>query len=145
MAFSYQFDAVTDPEDGTVAYTAALSNGNSLPSWLRFDAGTRTFSGTPTSGSAGTLTIRVTASDGESPPATSQATFTLTVTALVDYDDDDDGLIEVDSLAQLNAMRYDLDGNGAATTRATRPRTPPRSPTQRMAWAARRAVVPATS
>ena len=30
-----------------------------------------------------------------------------------DYDSDDNGLIEVDSLAKLNAIRYDLDGNGA--------------------------------
>ena len=29
-----------------------------------------------------------------------------------DYDDDDDGLIDVRSLAQLNAIRYDLDGDG---------------------------------
>ena len=29
-----------------------------------------------------------------------------------DYDRDDDGLIEVRSLAQLNAMRWDLDGDG---------------------------------
>ncbi len=29
-----------------------------------------------------------------------------------DYDADDDGLIEVDSLAQLDAIRYDLNGNG---------------------------------
>ena len=29
-----------------------------------------------------------------------------------DYDTDDDGLIEVSSLAQLNAMRWDLDGDG---------------------------------
>ena len=31
-----------------------------------------------------------------------------------DYDSDNDSLIEVDSLAKLNAMRYDLDGNGVA-------------------------------
>ena len=31
----------------------------------------------------------------------------------VDYDDDDDGLIDVRTLAQLNAIRHDLDGNGA--------------------------------
>ena len=31
-----------------------------------------------------------------------------------DYDADDDGLIEVSSLEQLNAIRYDLDGNGEA-------------------------------
>ena len=30
------------------------------------------------------------------------------------YDTDGDGLIEIDSLAQLNAVRWDLDGNGAA-------------------------------
>ena len=30
----------------------------------------------------------------------------------VDYDADNDGLIDIDSLARLNAVRYDLDGNG---------------------------------
>ncbi len=33
---------------------------------------------------------------------------------VVDYDTDDDGLIEVSSLAQLNAIRWDLDGDGTA-------------------------------
>ena len=33
-----------------------------------------------------------------------------------DYDADDDGLIEVKNLAQLNAMRWDLDGNGTASS-----------------------------
>lgn len=39
-----------------------------------------------------------------------------------DYDADDNGLIEVDSLAQLDAIRYDLNGDGAAdnTTDAAR-------------------------
>ncbi len=32
-----------------------------------------------------------------------------------DYDADDDGLIEVANLAQLNAIRWDLDGDGAVT------------------------------
>ncbi|MDE0214967.1 MAG: hypothetical protein OXN79_00120, partial [bacterium] len=32
----------------------------------------------------------------------------------VDYDVDDDGLIEISSLAQLNAIRWDLDGDAAA-------------------------------
>ena len=36
----------------------------------------------------------------------------------VDYDADDDGLIEVDSLGKLNAIRYDLDGNGVAAGNA---------------------------
>ena len=32
-----------------------------------------------------------------------------------DHDSDDDALIEITSLRQLNAVRYDLDGNGAAS------------------------------
>ena len=42
--------------------------------------------------------------------------FGLTARAqtTVDYDDDDDGLIEVESLAQLNAIRWDLNGDGDA-------------------------------
>ena len=35
--------------------------------------------------------------------------------ATTDYDDDDDGLIDVRTLAQLNAIRHDLNGNGDAT------------------------------
>ena len=33
----------------------------------------------------------------------------------IDYDDDDNGLIEVDSLAQLNAIRWELDGDGVSS------------------------------
>ena len=33
----------------------------------------------------------------------------------LDYDQDDDGLIEVTNLAQLNATRWDLDGDGEAS------------------------------
>lgn len=33
-----------------------------------------------------------------------------------DYDTDDDHLIEVDSLAKLNAIRFDLDGDGSVDT-----------------------------
>ena len=36
-----------------------------------------------------------------------------------DYDSDEDGLIEIASLAQLNAVRWDLDGDGAAASSAT--------------------------
>ena len=35
-----------------------------------------------------------------------------------DYDDDNDGLIDVRSLAQLNAIRHDTDGNGDVATGA---------------------------
>ena len=34
----------------------------------------------------------------------------------MDYDDNDNGLIDITTLAQLDAIRYDLDGNGATGT-----------------------------
>ena len=35
---------------------------------------------------------------------------------LIDYDTDDDGLIEISTLAQLDAVRHDLDGDGTPST-----------------------------
>ena len=64
-AFSYTLaaDTFTDP-DSTLTLTATLANGNPLPSWLSFDAATRTFSGTPQGADVGHLDIKVTASGG---------------------------------------------------------------------------------
>ncbi len=65
-AFTFQVPAgaFTDVDGDTLTYTATLSNGAALPSWLAFDAATRTFSGTPPAGSAD-LVVRVTANDGK--------------------------------------------------------------------------------
>ena len=38
---------------------------------------------------------------------------------LVDYDDDNDGLIDITTLAQLDAVRYDLNGDGAPASHAS--------------------------
>ena len=38
----------------------------------------------------------------------------ITITPGEDLDDDDDGLIQVSDLAQLNAIRWDLDGDGSS-------------------------------
>jgi uncharacterized delta-60 repeat protein len=66
-----------DPDGDTLIYTATRSNGAALPSWLHFDATTRTFSGTPTNGDVGTLAVKVTAADPSG--ASANDTFTLTV------------------------------------------------------------------
>ncbi|MGM4963072.1 calcium-binding protein [Tardiphaga sp. 1201_B9_N1_1] len=72
-AFSFQFAAnqFVDPDNGlpgvstqTLTYTATLGSGAALPSWLTFNAATRTFSGTPTTTNRGALDIAITASDG---------------------------------------------------------------------------------
>jgi hypothetical protein len=63
-AFSLQVPSGTfaDTDAGDVLhYSASLASGAALPSWLKFDAATRTFSGTPDL--AGTATVRVTATD----------------------------------------------------------------------------------
>ena len=61
-AFSYTFrsDLFTDP-DSTLTLSAATASGAALPSWLSFNAATRTFYGTPTSG--GTLVLNLIATD----------------------------------------------------------------------------------
>jgi hypothetical protein len=52
-----------DPDEGDVlTYAAGLANGAGLPSWLSFDATTRTFSGTPTA-DAESISVRLTATD----------------------------------------------------------------------------------
>lgn len=57
-----------NPED-TLTYSATLSNGSPLPSWLHFDPVTRTFSGTPGGGDIGDIEVRVWFSDGGNNPA----------------------------------------------------------------------------
>ena len=64
LDFTFLETAFDDAEDGTnLTYTAALSGGDALPSWLDFDAASRRFTGTPTNADVGTLTVRVTAAD----------------------------------------------------------------------------------
>ena len=58
------------------------------------------------------LTLALVFLSGQSAPA-AQAQTTPTTTTTVDYDSNDDRLIEISNLAQLNAVRWDLDGDGA--------------------------------
>lgn len=62
--FSIPTGSFTDPNGDALTYSAKLSGGGSLPSWLSFDPTSATFSGTPGAGDAGTLSVVVTASDG---------------------------------------------------------------------------------
>ncbi len=78
--FSFQIPAGTfaDVDAGdSLSYTTSA-----LPSWLSFNAATRTFSGTPVNADVGALTITVTAKDGSN--ATASDSFVLTVTNVND-------------------------------------------------------------
>jgi Putative Ig domain/Lecithin:cholesterol acyltransferase/Domain of unknown function (DUF4114) len=46
-----------------LTYKATLDNGNPLPAWLKFDANTRTFSGTPGTSDINNINVKVTATD----------------------------------------------------------------------------------
>lgn len=66
-SFSYTVpaDAFVDVESGDMlTYRATRADGSALPSWLTFDATTRPFSGTPANGDVGTISVKVTATDG---------------------------------------------------------------------------------
>ena len=98
-------DVFGDPDDGTLTYDAISSDPDRL-------AVTRNGSMvTITPGSPGRAVVTLRAIDPDGLSATDA--FSVTVAAgNTDYDDDDDGFIDVGTLAQLDAMRYDLDGDG---------------------------------
>ena len=84
-AFSYAFPANTfsDADTGdTLTYAATKADGATLPTWMGFAAGTRTFSGTPQTADVGTVAVKVTASDGNGGSVSD--TFDITVSAAGD-------------------------------------------------------------
>ena len=118
--------------DGTkirVDWTAVTGATGYKVQWNTSDAWTSPSEGTVSSGSTTTYTINPTPAltantryyvrvlptktGADEPPSDVVDTTThATSPATVDYDADNDGLIEVSNLAQLNAVRWDLDGNG---------------------------------
>ncbi|MDF2529298.1 MAG: hypothetical protein K0Q57_178, partial [Gammaproteobacteria bacterium] len=67
----------TDADSDQLTYSAALSNGNPLPSWLSFNPDTLHFSGSPQVSHVAELAITITATDIAQ--ASSQFTFGLNV------------------------------------------------------------------
>ena len=95
----------SDPDNDTLTYKALSSDPDRV-------AVTRTGSQlTLTPGLPGLAVVTVRATDGGGLSA--GLSFLVTVAlGNRDYDFDDDGLIEVGNLAQLDAVRYDLNGDG---------------------------------
>ena len=94
-----------DPDDTTLTYTAASSDPDRLA--VAIDGTQATL--TPATPGRYVVTLRATDPDGLS----AVETFKVTVSAGTrDYDDDNDGFIDVGTLAQLDAVRYDLDADG---------------------------------
>ena len=99
--------AFQDPEGDTITYAVSSSDITVVGVTL---SGTRV---TIIPVAEGRTTITVTATDdGSNQSRTQQFTVTVLPTTTVDYDNDDDGLIEISNLAQLDAVRHDLSGIG---------------------------------
>ena len=84
QAFSYVIPAgtFTDVDAGdTLSLSATLSGGAALPSWLTFNAGTKTFAGTPSNAASGVLALQVNATDTSGASAT--ASFSLDIANIV--------------------------------------------------------------
>ena len=82
-AFRYAFPTNTfnDADRGdTLTYTATKSDGAVLPTWLDFNDSTRTFSGMPAT--AGTVAVKVTASDGNGGSVSNEFSIVVRTVAL---------------------------------------------------------------
>jgi hypothetical protein len=83
LSFQFNTNVFVDVDSSQVfSYAATLSNDTVLPSWLNFDATTRTFSGTPANSDVGLLEVKLTATDSESLLVSD--TFSITVTNIND-------------------------------------------------------------
>ena len=102
--------AFQDPDSDTLTYGAS-SSVTSVATVSRSGSVV-----TITPGTAGRTIITVTATDVSGSNMSASQRFRVTVGH--NYDTDDDGLIGISNLAQLDAMRYDLDGNGYAGHRS---------------------------
>ncbi|WP_137157922.1 M10 family metallopeptidase C-terminal domain-containing protein [Rhizobium sp. FKL33] len=65
FSFEISPSAFEDPDGDPLSYSAQLSDGSDLPDWLSFDAEALTFTVAPNAGDVGTISVRVTASDGD--------------------------------------------------------------------------------
>ena len=102
--------AFQDPDNDTLTYGAS----SSLTSVATLSRSGSVVTITPLA--VGRTIITVTATDVSGSGMSASQRFRVTVGH--DYDTDGDGLIGISNLAQLDAMRHDLDGNGYAGTEA---------------------------
>ena len=70
---------------------------------------------TPVAAGQATVTVTATDANGSNTSATQQFAVTVLPATATDYDTDDDGLIDIRTLAQLDAVRHDLNGDGIPT------------------------------
>ena len=100
--------AFQDPEGDTITY--AVSSSDTTVARVSLSGSRVTI--IPVAGGRTTITVTATDETGSNKSKTQQFRVTVLPTTTTDYDADDDGLIEIRNLAQLDAVRYDLTGDG---------------------------------
>ena len=110
-------DGSMDPEDRPLTYDWTLeSQSAGLPVTLNNAAAPNpTFTAPATNG---TLVFSLRVNDGFQNSAAADTVIITVDGAVADHDDDNDGLIDVSSPAQLHAIRWDLDGDGTPESNA---------------------------
>jgi Ca2+-binding RTX toxin-like protein len=111
----------SDVDGDTLTVTATLDDGSALPAWLSFDG--TAFTGTPPANFAGTIGIRLNASDGA---LDAETTFNLVINQVNDapiaVDDtaetDEDQVLTLPILSLL-ANDFDLENNSFQLTEIT--------------------------
>ena len=100
--------AFRDPEGDALTYAAS----SSAPGVATASASGTAVTVTPVGEGEATITVTATDTAGSNTSAAQRFTAAVWSATAVDYDTDDDGLIEIATLAQLDAVRHDLDGDG---------------------------------
>lgn len=104
LNFAFAGNTFTDVDSPSLTYTATLANGAAMPTWLSFDPATRMFSGTPAAADVGSLSIRVTASDGS---LSASDVFSLVVNAYFEPVVDDSSVATYARSANQYTIRFD--------------------------------------
>ena len=105
-------EAFRDPDSDTLTYGA--SSSETAVATVTSSAAQLTI--IPVAAGRAAITVTATDAGGSNNAATQRFTVTVWPANAVDYDTDDDNLIEIGNLAQLDAVRHDLDGDGTPTT-----------------------------
>ncbi|CDZ34087.1 Hypothetical protein NGAL_HAMBI1145_21660 [Neorhizobium galegae bv. officinalis] len=120
ISFQIPVDAFSDV-DSALTYTATLGDGSALPTWLHFDAGTRTFSGVAPLNYNGSFDVKVTATDGLNDVSD---TVSIAVTPVNDAPTPHDDIFFVDEDHTTSGTNFlandtDVDGDTLQPTAAT--------------------------
>ncbi|TLN00503.1 hypothetical protein FDZ73_19250, partial [bacterium] len=93
-SFSWQLPAgsfIDRDRNDKLTYTAKLADGKALPSWLKFDAATQTFSGTAPANAKNSIEVRVMASDGHGESSVASDVFKVSFGSRTIIPSPDDG------------------------------------------------------